>query len=105
MVLMLEYHSPTAIIASANPINGEWSDPEKIDLDEIPAMKPLIDRFDLIFVTRNIRNEQMLRAYARQKADLYSQKNNTRLYTISSKIYRIFKAIQSESYRERQNIC
>lgn len=44
-------HSPTAIIASANPIGGEWKDPERIDLDEIPAIKPLIDRFDLIFVT------------------------------------------------------
>ena len=39
-------HSPTAIIASANPIDGEWKDPERIDLDEIPAIKPLIDRFD-----------------------------------------------------------
>jgi DNA replicative helicase MCM subunit Mcm2 (Cdc46/Mcm family) len=29
--------SPTAIIASANPLNGEWIDPEKINLDEIPA--------------------------------------------------------------------
>ena len=66
--------SPTAIIASANPINGEWSDPEKIDLDEIPAMKPLIDRFDLIFVTRNIRNEQVLRDYASKKLDLYARK-------------------------------
>ena len=74
MVLMLEEASPTAIIASANPINGEWSDPEKIDLDEIPAMKPLIDRFDLIFVTRNIRNEQVLRDYASKKLDLYARK-------------------------------
>ena len=33
-------HSPTAIIASANPIDGEWKYSERIDLDEIPAIKP-----------------------------------------------------------------
>jgi DNA replicative helicase MCM subunit Mcm2 (Cdc46/Mcm family) len=66
--------SPTAIIASANPINGEWNDPNMIKLDEIPAMKPLLDRFDLIFVARNIRNEQTLRAYASKKLDLCSRK-------------------------------
>jgi DNA replicative helicase MCM subunit Mcm2 (Cdc46/Mcm family) len=67
-------HSPTAIIASANPTAGEWKDPARIDLDEIPAIKPLIDRFDLIFVTRNVRNEQWLRNYAAKKLDLYCRK-------------------------------
>ena len=66
--------SPTAIIASANPVSGEWGDPNMINLDEIPAMKPLIDRFDLIFVTRNIRNESTLRAYASKKLDLCGRK-------------------------------
>src|SRR5689334_16379896 len=45
-----------------------------INLDEIPAMKPLIDRFDLIFVARNIRNETTIRAYASKKLDLYSRR-------------------------------
>src|SRR5689334_8787398 len=45
-----------------------------INLDEIPAMKPLIDRFDLIFVARNIRNETTTRAYASRKLDLYSRR-------------------------------
>ena len=66
--------SPTAIIASANPINGEWNDQDMINLDEIPAMKPLIDRFDLIFVARNVRNELTLRAYASRKLDLCGRK-------------------------------
>jgi len=66
--------SPTAIIASANPVSGEWSNPNMINVDEIPAMKPLIDRFDLIFVTRNIRNESTIRAYASKKLDLYGRK-------------------------------
>jgi DNA replicative helicase MCM subunit Mcm2 (Cdc46/Mcm family) len=66
--------SPTAIIASANPVDGEWSDPEKINIDEIPVLKPLIDRFDLIFVTRNIRDEESVRNYANKKFDLYGRK-------------------------------
>ena len=56
--------SPTAIIASANPIQGEWKDPEKIDLDEFPALKPLIDRFDITLPFRNKRDEQIIRECA-----------------------------------------
>ncbi len=66
--------SPTAIIASANPLNGEWDDPEKVNLDEIPAIKPLIDRFDLIFVVRNMRDKLELRSYASKKLDLCGRK-------------------------------
>jgi replicative DNA helicase Mcm len=62
--------SPTAIIASANPIYGEWENPDKIDLDEFPAIKPLIDRFDLIFPFRKKRDEIAVREYADQKFDL-----------------------------------
>ena len=62
--------SPTAIIASANPIGGEWRYSEKIDIDEIPALKPLIDRFDLMYVFRTIREEESLRYYANKKARL-----------------------------------
>lgn len=39
--------SPTSIIWSSNPTSGRWKNPEAIDLDEFPAIKPLIDRFDL----------------------------------------------------------
>jgi MCM AAA-lid domain len=57
-------------LASANPINGEWKDPEKINLDEFPALKPLIDRFDLIYPFRNTRDEEVIREYADKRFDL-----------------------------------
>lgn len=39
--------APTTIIASANPYgNSEWNDDDKIDIDQIPALKPVLDRFD-----------------------------------------------------------
>jgi MoxR-like ATPase len=62
--------SPTAIIGSANPVAGEWKDPDKIDLDEIPAIKPLLDRLDLLFVFRNTRDEESIRNYVYQKSRL-----------------------------------
>ena len=48
--------SPTVIIGSANPHGGSWKssyEDEKVDLDSIPMIKPLIDRFDLIFVFKD----------------------------------------------------
>ena len=53
--------APTAIIGSANPVGGSWKsgydDGEKIDLDKIPMIKPLVDRFDLIFTFKDNRDE------------------------------------------------
>ena len=66
--------APTAIIASANPVGGSWksyeSDDVRIDLDKIPMIKPLIDRFDFIFVFRDSRDKKALEEYADKKADM-----------------------------------
>ena len=67
--------SPTTIIGSANPINNStWMDDDKIDLNEIPALKPIIDRFDLIFVFRPRKNEDEIRDYAYKKSGFESNK-------------------------------
>ena len=56
--------SPTTIIASANPVNNaSWSENQKVNLNEIPALKPIIDRFDLIFVVRTPKDENIIRQY------------------------------------------
>ena len=61
--------SPTSIIASANPMNNSrWSNKEKIDLDEIPALKPIIDRFDFVFVVRGLENENNIREFINSKS-------------------------------------
>jgi replicative DNA helicase Mcm len=63
--------SPTTIIATANPINNStWQDHNKINVNEIPAIKPLIERFDLIFVFRKPIEESANREYAYKKSDL-----------------------------------
>ena len=67
----LRFHvdAQTAIIGSANPIGGAWKD-GKIDLDKIAMIKPLLDRFDLIFTFKDNRDEAYNMDYARQKAEM-----------------------------------
>ena len=67
----LRFHidAQTAIIGSANPIGGAWKD-GKIDLDKIAMIKPLLDRFDLIFTFKDNRDEVYNMEYARQKAEM-----------------------------------
>jgi DNA replicative helicase MCM subunit Mcm2 (Cdc46/Mcm family) len=65
--------APTAIIASANPVGGSWKsyhdeNDSTIDLDKIPAIKPLLDRFDLIYTFKDNRSEDHLTEYADRKS-------------------------------------
>ena len=60
--------APTTMILSANPINGSsWSSEDKIDVNEIPALRPITDRIDLVFIFRNHINEESLTNYANEK--------------------------------------
>jgi MoxR-like ATPase len=72
--------SPTAIIASGNPIGGSWkseydtdNDVIKIDIDKIPTVKPLLDRFPLIFIFIDDRSEKGLTDYALKKSEMESR--------------------------------
>jgi replicative DNA helicase Mcm len=68
--------APTTIIASANPINSTWKNNDyggKIDLNEIPAIKPLVDRKDLIFVFKKPKDESAIREYTYKKSKLEDQ--------------------------------
>ena len=68
--------APTVIIGSANPVGGTWKsgydyeDGDKVDLDKIPMIKPLIDRFDLIFTFKDNRDEDILAEYAFKKSEM-----------------------------------
>jgi MCM AAA-lid domain/MCM P-loop domain len=53
----------TSIIASTNPINDTWKYEDRIDYSEFPTIGPIIQRFDLILVFREITDLDILRKY------------------------------------------
>jgi DNA replicative helicase MCM subunit Mcm2 (Cdc46/Mcm family) len=72
--------APTVIIASANPTGGSWkggyeSNPDdKVDLYKIPMIKPLVDRFDLVFIFKDSRDEDALLEYVEKKSEMEDRK-------------------------------
>jgi MoxR-like ATPase len=69
--------SPTVIIGSANPTTSKWridSTDGKVNLDDIPAIKPLVDRFDLLFVFKSSKDPIDLREYTYKKSKSESSK-------------------------------
>ena len=66
--------SPTVIVASANPINSTNGMDDKIDMNQIPLINPIKDRFDLVFVLKDSTDEEELRAYAHKKTRLLTEK-------------------------------
>ncbi len=63
--------SPTVIIGSANPTTSKWridGNDGKVNLDDIPAIKPLVDRFDLMFIFKTSKDPIDLREYTYKKS-------------------------------------
>lgn len=67
-----DIRSPTVIIGSANPTTSEWrsdsANDGKIDLNDIPVILPLLDRFDYMFTIRISREKDVIREYAYAKS-------------------------------------
>lgn len=79
--------APTAIVASANPIGGSWKsdhdyNDDKIDLDKIPAIKPLVDRFDLVFIFKDNRDEDSLMDYTEKKSEMENKRTVVPAYLV-----------------------
>lgn len=53
----------TSIIATTNPLNDTWKYEDRIDYSEFPTIGPIIQRFDLILVFREITDLDALRKY------------------------------------------
>ena len=66
---------PTTIIASANPVHGDFTrlDNGKIDINEVTIISALRDRFDLTFVFQTENNHNKLLEYADKKGRLLNQ--------------------------------
>jgi DNA replicative helicase MCM subunit Mcm2 (Cdc46/Mcm family) len=88
--------SPTAIIASANPLNGKWNDPEKIDLDEFPMLKPLIDRFPIICTFK----KQLMRM---KSGNMHTKSLSLKVNMLYLAISHIYKSILHTAKDSGQN--
>ena len=66
---------PTTIIASANPVHGDFTrlDNGKIDINEVTIISALRDRFDLTFVFQTENDHGKLLDYADKKGRLLTQ--------------------------------
>jgi MoxR-like ATPase len=73
--------APVAIIASCNPVQGEYgkdvNGEDIIDLNDFPAIMPLKDRFDLIIPIKSVNknDEQKNREYALTKLSRHAKTN------------------------------
>jgi replicative DNA helicase Mcm len=69
----VKIRADASVIMSANPRNTNWINigyDDKVNLNEIPALKELLDRTDLIFAVKAVRDESELRKYAEQKSEM-----------------------------------
>jgi DNA replicative helicase MCM subunit Mcm2 (Cdc46/Mcm family) len=69
----------TSIIASTNPINNIWKNKDRIDNSEIPTLTQIIQRFDLIFIFREVTDPDTLRKYAKER-DVIAKNFETGVY-------------------------
>ena len=60
----------TSIVASANPINNTWKDPNEIQQSEFPTLTQIIHRFDFIFIFIENTEPEHLRDYTRLREEI-----------------------------------
>jgi DNA replicative helicase MCM subunit Mcm2 (Cdc46/Mcm family) len=66
-----------SVVISSNPRSTDWTatgGDDKIDLNEIPTLKELLDRIDLRFIFKAVRDEKTVREYANEKANIESRR-------------------------------
>jgi DNA replicative helicase MCM subunit Mcm2 (Cdc46/Mcm family) len=62
-----EIDAPTTIVATANPLNQTWSKGFNISKDEIPILKPLLDRCDQVYGSMDFQSENEINEFTIQK--------------------------------------
>lgn len=65
-----------SVVISSNPRSTDWTatgGDDKIDLNEIPTLKELLDRIDLRFIFKAVRDEKSVREYADKKSNIESR--------------------------------
>ena len=92
---------PTTIIASANPIHGDFTrlDNGKIDINEVTIIPTLRDRFDLTFVFQTENNHNKLLEYADKKGRSDKSRRGSDMSAVPCQIYHACKENKSRTKR------
>jgi len=72
-----EIPAPTTMIITLNQFGTVWRDQNKINKDEIPILKALVDRVDQILIFRDIMGPQERLEYAEAKVKIDSEDHIT----------------------------
>jgi len=78
-------NAQTTVIASANPVNGDWVSDTSIQAEELPFPLQILSRFDAIIVVRRQKTKEEALEFAkmycnRNPADLVSNNDELRKY-------------------------
>jgi DNA replicative helicase MCM subunit Mcm2 (Cdc46/Mcm family) len=87
-----EIDAPTTIIATANPYNHTWNKGFNINKDEIPLLKPLLDRCDLVYGFVDAPSEREIEEYTIQKTRIRNRPGHN--YNFLKKFVVYAKTIQ-----------
>ncbi len=66
--------APTTIIATANPIQSRWTNPEVISNDEINMLKTLLDRFQQTYAFRDNMSDEQINYFINQMSAIRKRK-------------------------------
>lgn len=66
--------APTTIIATANPVGGEWNDDNIAKKEEIELKKSLMDRFTQIYTFRDNMDENQITDFVTQMTEIRKRK-------------------------------
>jgi DNA replicative helicase MCM subunit Mcm2 (Cdc46/Mcm family) len=71
----------TSLVGTANPRSGRWRHPDTIELDEIPVLTQIIDRFDVICILRETEPDEHIDREYVNKINEIRRNNKAGLYS------------------------
>jgi DNA replicative helicase MCM subunit Mcm2 (Cdc46/Mcm family) len=82
-----EIDAPTTIIATANPYNQTWNKGFNMTKDEIPLLKPLLDRCDQVYGFIDYQSDREINEYAAQKTKIRNRPTHSRNFLKKLVVY------------------
>jgi DNA replicative helicase MCM subunit Mcm2 (Cdc46/Mcm family) len=64
----IECHA--SMLATANPVDNKWKHHDKVTVEEFPILLQVIQRFDLIFIFREIRDPDFIDGYTKTRNEV-----------------------------------